>query len=97
VLAGEAVEFAGGQAEEVGGVGLVAGRGYDVQVGVAGGQSVGSGFGFVERGDGEAGEGGELVPVGGDPGDGGQEAVVEGFERVAVEEGRAGAGAEDWV
>ena len=37
VLAGEPVEISRGEAEEVGGLGLVAGRGYDVEVGVSGG------------------------------------------------------------
>ena len=48
VLAGEAVDFSGGQAEDVGGLGVVAGGGYDVEVGVALGQGVGGGFGFGE-------------------------------------------------
>ena len=37
VLAGEPVEISGGEAEEVGGLGLVSGRDDDVEVGVSGG------------------------------------------------------------
>jgi len=37
VLAGEPVEISGGEAEEVGGLGLVTGRDDDVEVGVPGG------------------------------------------------------------
>lgn len=46
VIAGEAVDFAGGETEDVGGLGVVAGGGDDVQVRVAPRESVGGGFGF---------------------------------------------------
>ena len=35
VLAGEPVDFSGGETEDVGGLGVVAGGGYDVEVGMA--------------------------------------------------------------
>lgn len=58
MLAGEAMDLAGSQAEQVGGVGLVAGGDDDVQARVAGGQGVGGGFGFEQSGDCEICEGG---------------------------------------
>ena len=97
VLADEPVDFSGGEAEEVGGLGVVSGGGDDVEMGVAESEDVGGGFGLGEGLDGELGEGGELGPVGGDPGDGGEKLVVEGVESLGWEEGGSGAGAKDGV
>ena len=97
VRADEAVDFAGGEAEDVGGLGAVAGGDDDVEMRVAGGEDVGGGFGVGQVGDGESGKGGELGPVGRDPGDGGEKLLVEGFEGLGWEEVGAGAGAEDGV
>jgi len=58
---------------------------------------MGGGLGFGESLDGERGEGGELGPVGRDPGDGGEKLLVEGFEGPDWEEVGPGAGAEDGV
>ena len=88
VLAGEPVEISRGETEEVDGLGLVAGGGYDVEVGVSGGQKFGGGLGLGEGFDGLGGEGGELGPVGGDPGDMGKELVVEGLDGVRLGAGR---------
>lgn len=79
VFADVPVDFSGRQAKDVGGLGVVAGSGYDVEMGVALGQSMGCGFGFGEGLDGLVGESGELGPVGGDPGDDGEKLAVEGF------------------
>ncbi len=97
VVAGEAMDFAGGKAEDVGGLGVVAGCGDDVEVGVAGGESVGGGFCFSEVLDGERGEDGEFVPVGRDPGDTGEKLLMEGLDGLGWKEVGAGAGAEDGV
>jgi len=97
VLAGESVEISRGETEEVGGLGLVSAGGDDVEVGVAGGESFGCGFGFGEGLDGLGGEGGELGPVGGDPGDEGEELVVEELEGCGWEELGSGAGSENGV
>ena len=58
---------------------------------------LGGGFGLGEGFDGLGGEGGELGPVGCDPGHKGEELVVEGLDGVGWEEVGAGAGAEDGV
>lgn len=97
VLADEPVDFSGGETEDVGGLGVIAGGGDDVEVGVAASESVGGGFGVGEILDGESGEGGELGPVGRDPGDCWKKLLVEGFECLGREEAGAGAGAEDGV
>ena len=97
VLAGKAMDFAGWEAEDVGGLGVVAGGGDDVEVRVPASQGVGGGFGFGDVVDGQPGEGGELGPVGRDPGDGREELPVEGVEGFGREEGGAGAGAQDGV
>lgn len=97
VLAGESVDLSGGQAEDVRGLGVVAGRGDDVEMGVAEGQGVGGGFRFGEGSHGLRGERGEFRPVGRDPGDEGQKVAVEDLDCVVWEQGRTGAGAKDWI
>lgn len=97
VLADEPVDFSGGETEEVGGLGVVAGGDDDVKVGVPASESVGRGFGVEEILYLESGEGGELGPVGRDPGDGGEKLLVEGVECLGREEVGAGTGSEDGV
>ena len=80
VLAVEAVDFARREAKEIGGLGVVSAGGNDMKVRVPGGEGVGCGLGFGEVLDGEVGEGGELGPIGSDPGDGWEKALMEGLE-----------------
>ena len=58
---------------------------------------MGGGLGLGEGFDGLGGEGGELGPVGCDPGHMGEELEVEDLEGVWWEEGGAGGGAEDGI
>ena len=97
MLAGEPVDFSGRKTEEVGGLGLVASGCDDMKMGVSMGKEMGGGFGLGYGFDGVVDEGGELGPVGGDPGDVGQKVVVEGFDGLGWEKVGAGAGAEDGV
>ena len=55
MFADEAVDFAGGETEEVGGLGVVAGGCDDVKVGMAVSERVGGGFGLGEGFDGQGG------------------------------------------
>lgn len=97
VLAGEPVEISRGEAEDIGGLGMVSGGGDDVEMGVPGGQMPGGELGLGEGFDGLGGEGGELEPVGGDPGHKGEELVVEEVDGAGWKEVVAGAGAEDGI
>lgn len=76
---------------------MVAGGCDDVQVGMAVSQGVGCGFGMGEVLNGQLGEGGELGPVGCDPGDGREKLLVECRDGLGREQVGAGAGAEDGV
>lgn len=52
VFAGEPVEISGGEEQQVGGLGMVAGGGDDVEVGVSLGEGLCGGLGFGEGRDG---------------------------------------------
>lgn len=97
VLANEAVDLPGWKPEDVGGLRTVSGGGDDAEVRVTGGECAEGSFGVSHAGDGEIGESGELGPVGGDPGNGGEKLLVESFEGFGWKKLRAGAGAEDGV
>jgi len=57
VLAGEAVDFSGWQAEDVGGLGALAACGYDVEMRIIFSQGVNRGLGLSDVTDFETGEG----------------------------------------
>ena len=97
VLAGEPVEISRGEAEEIGGLGMISGGGDDVEMGVSGGEILDGGLGLGEGFDGLGGEGRKLGPVGRDPRHMGEEVEVEDVDGGRWEEVVAGAGAEDRV
>ncbi len=73
--AGECVDFACGKAEEVGGYLAIPCCDNDIKMGIELAKEVRCSDGFVKSTDWKACEGGELAPVGGDPGDQRQERV----------------------
>ena len=97
VLSGKPVEIFRGESQKIGGLGLVSGGGHDVEVGVSGGQMLDGGLGLGESFNGLGGEGGELGPVGCDPGDMREELVVEGLDGVRWEQVGAGGRSENRI
>ena len=97
MLAGEAVDFSGWETEDVGGLGAVAARGYDVEMRIIFSQGVGRGLGLGDVLDFETGEGGEFGPIRRDPGDDWEQSLVEEFDGIARKQVGAGAGLEDGI